>query len=616
MGLLRWFFSICLRIFFREIEIIGRDNIPATGPVIFVGNHNNQFVDALLLDQSVGSRIVRFLIAEKSYKRKFVGKFAKAMNSIPVARAQDNAIRGSGSITLSSDGEKIVGTGTSFKAKISAGDGLKIGSLDVEFRVGTVISDTELTLAKPVPNQSINDETSWKVLKKVDQGQVYKSVWDTLNSGECIGIFPEGGSHDRTDLLPIKAGVAIMALGAMDAHPHLQVRIVPCGLNYFRGHRFRSRVIVEFGPSILIERSLAEQYKTDKRGATATLLAQVEQSLRGAVVNVPDYNTLVAIHTARRMYTPKNTELTREQYMLLTKRFALADTKLAQDKDYQEIKNEMLQYNAKLRARRLRDKEVQTMQQMNGCLAAISFVFKFIAFFLTAALCLPGLLLVLPAGAIADNAAKKKAIEAKAGSDVKIKGLDVLATWKLMIALIVGPLFLIVYIAAIAVLVAVLTSLPIWAKVIIPIGSAIVLPLFLFYSVVIAGYALRLWLSLPPLLYASCLQVRHNGLKQQRADLEKKVKELVEVLGPKLIPNFNDERVIKLNEHGVDEQAKFPNLPPRDNPTFDDLDELDIAGDADSELENGDDKALKSSGKHIAIEMSSNHLLDSAKGVE
>lgn len=184
----------------------------------------------------------------------------------------------------------------------------------------------------------------------------------------------------------------------------------------------------------------------------------------------------------------------------------------------------MLQYNAKLRARRLRDKEVQTMQQMNGCLAAISFVFKFIAFFLTAALCLPGLLLVLPAGAIADNAAKKKAIEAKAGSDVKIKGLDVLATWKLMIALIVGPLFLIVYIAAIAVLVAVLTSLPIWAKVIIPIGSAIVLPLFLFYSVVIAGYALRLWLSLPPLLYASCLQVRHNGLKQQRADLEKKGK--------------------------------------------------------------------------------------------
>lgn len=126
MGLLRWFFSICLRIFFREIEIIGRDNIPATGPVIFVGNHNNQFVDALLLDQSVGSRIVRFLIAEKSYKRKFVGKFAKAMNSIPVARAQDNAIRGSGSITLSSDGEKIVGTGTSFKAKISAGDGLRV----------------------------------------------------------------------------------------------------------------------------------------------------------------------------------------------------------------------------------------------------------------------------------------------------------------------------------------------------------------------------------------------------------------------------------------------------------------------------------------------------------
>lgn len=27
-----------------------------------------------------------------------------------------------------------------------------------------------------------------------------------------IGIFPEGGSHDRSELLPLKAGVALMAL--------------------------------------------------------------------------------------------------------------------------------------------------------------------------------------------------------------------------------------------------------------------------------------------------------------------------------------------------------------------------------------------------------------------
>lgn len=67
------------------------------------------------------------------------------------------------------------------------------------------------------------------------------------------GIFPEGGSHDRTDLLPLKAGVAAIALGVMDQY-NISVPIVPVGLNYFRGHRFRGRVVVEFGEPINISK--------------------------------------------------------------------------------------------------------------------------------------------------------------------------------------------------------------------------------------------------------------------------------------------------------------------------------------------------------------------------
>lgn len=77
---------------------------------------------------------------------------------------------------------------------------------------------------------------------------MYTSVYSKLKEGGCIGIFPEGahsssflrnrcadnctgGSHDQTDLLPLKAGVAIMALGAMSSVPDLKVRIVPVGLS-------------------------------------------------------------------------------------------------------------------------------------------------------------------------------------------------------------------------------------------------------------------------------------------------------------------------------------------------------------------------------------------------
>jgi glycerol-3-phosphate O-acyltransferase/dihydroxyacetone phosphate acyltransferase len=46
--------------------------------------------------------------------------------------------------------------------------------------------------------------TPFRVAPKVDQTKVYDAVFEKLSSGGCIGIFPEGGSHDRTELLPLK----------------------------------------------------------------------------------------------------------------------------------------------------------------------------------------------------------------------------------------------------------------------------------------------------------------------------------------------------------------------------------------------------------------------------
>ncbi len=47
-------------------------------------------------------------------------------------------------------------------------------------------------------------------------------VFDHLLDDGCIGIFPEGGSHD---LLPLKAGVAVMALGAMDNRCNIKLSL-------------------------------------------------------------------------------------------------------------------------------------------------------------------------------------------------------------------------------------------------------------------------------------------------------------------------------------------------------------------------------------------------------
>ncbi|SRR5258705_22246 len=105
-----------------------------------------------------------------------------------------------------------------------------------------------------------------------------------------------GGSHDRTDLLPLKAGVAIMALGAMANNPGLRVRIVPVGLSYFHAHRFRSRAVVEFGSALDVPSELVEQFKgggDGRREASSKLLDVIYDALKTVTIRAPNYETLM-----------------------------------------------------------------------------------------------------------------------------------------------------------------------------------------------------------------------------------------------------------------------------------------------------------------------------------
>ncbi len=62
-----------------------------------------------------------------------------------------------------------------------------------------------------------------------------------------------------------------MALGAMDRY-NIPVRIVPCGFNYYNPHKFRSKAILEFGPTYEVPAELLQLYRTDKKKAIAILL--------------------------------------------------------------------------------------------------------------------------------------------------------------------------------------------------------------------------------------------------------------------------------------------------------------------------------------------------------
>ncbi len=107
-----------------------------------------------------------------------------------------------------------------------------------------------------------------------------------------------GGSHDRTDLLPLKAGVSLMALGAMANHPELKVKIVPVGLSYFHAHKFRSRAVIEFGSAMDVPEDFIDKFKQggpQKREAVSKLLDLIYDGLKTVTIRAPDYDTLMVI---------------------------------------------------------------------------------------------------------------------------------------------------------------------------------------------------------------------------------------------------------------------------------------------------------------------------------
>ena len=58
-----------------------------------------------------------------------------------------------------------------------------------------------------------------------------RQVHMALGSGRCLAIFPEGGSHDQTHLLPLKAGVALMGLGKPQLRAHTFMQHHPLSLS-------------------------------------------------------------------------------------------------------------------------------------------------------------------------------------------------------------------------------------------------------------------------------------------------------------------------------------------------------------------------------------------------
>ena len=540
------FFHSILSIFISSMEVLGKQNIPEHGPVIFTGNHMNQFVDGAVILVTNPHR-VGFLIAEKSFNTRIIGDLANAVGCIPVARPQDKAKPGDGKICF--DGVRIFGKdGTKFTS-LEKGDRLRPGKSVESYRLKEVLSDSEGIVAieygeaSPLQEKYGNGKDNWcnyDILKSVDQSKMFEAVQSALAEGQCLGIFPEGGSHDNTDLLPLKAGVSAIALGVMDKYG-VSVPIVPVGLNYFHGYRFRGRVVVEFGQPINITKDIFQLYReggTKKRTAYQELLHQIEDGMRSVIVTAPDYNELKLIHTVRRLYQrTKNVPTIFKQD--IARRFSIA-YKIIKDSnngelptDLKELQIKIEQYQDILERWGLRDYQVS-----NGNLelpyTKLLYTFLHGAFVMSLA-SIPSIILNAPVGFAADYWSRKEAEKDLKNSRVKVAARDVLLSKQIVFSMVAVPTLWITY----ALLLLLFTSID--RKVIVVLFLSC--PFFSYLGVMAVQVGMGDAKDLRPAFLRLLPSFREETkqLPVLRSTLHKEVRAIVEKYGPALGPLYYEK---------------------------------------------------------------------------
>ncbi|KAK0641180.1 hypothetical protein B0T16DRAFT_210434 [Cercophora newfieldiana] len=603
--------SILADLFFREVHPRGSWKVPRHGPVLFVAApHANQFVDALILQRTLrteAKRRVSLLIAQKSVHG-FIGWASRQVGSVPVGRAQDTARPGKGTLYLPdpiNDPTLIRGIGTNFEKDAEVGGMVFLPSIKghtgASVDIAVIVGPEEIRIKRPFTgfvamsqltgrddideNGQFRDKdikgvkegfegTKYKLAPHIDQTKVYEAVFDRLKAGGCVGIFPEGGSHDRTELLPLKAGVAIMALGALAAAPDCGLKIVPVGMNYFHAHKFRSRAVVEFGPPLEIPPRLVEMYKNNqRRDAIAQVLDMVHSGLSAVTVSTPDYDTLMVIQAARRLYNPVGKKLPLPVVVELNRRLALGYEKYKNDPRIVDLHKSVKEYNRQLRYLNIRDHQVQ-YAKMSWPIVVLTFIYRLAKLLVLSAGVLPGLILFGPIFIATKVISRQKAKTALAGSTVKIQGRDVMATWKLLVSLALAPILYNFYSSIVAYLVyqhrlwgRVPEWVPIWA---VFVAGWIFFPAITFAALRFGEVGMDIVKSLRPLIMCINPSSSYNihQLRERRAELSTQVTDLINTLGPEMFPDFKDTRLISDHARSESNESNPPPLSPtRSTPT-------------------------------------------------
>jgi 1-acyl-sn-glycerol-3-phosphate acyltransferase len=217
-------------LFYRRVEVVGGERVPAGGPLILAANHQNALVDPMLLLATV-PRPLTPIAKAPLFRHPLIGPFLRLAGAVPVHRRQEGG-----------------------------GD--------------------------PARNEAM-----------------FRAASRALGAGGAIVIFPEGLSHDRPALMPLRTGTARMLLAAeAAAGGRLGVTLLPVGLSVHEPGTFRAgRALVAVGPPVETAECVA-LHATDPEAAVRRLTDRLAEGIRRQIAEAEDRQTLRLVDAAQAVW--------------------------------------------------------------------------------------------------------------------------------------------------------------------------------------------------------------------------------------------------------------------------------------------------------------------------
>jgi 1-acyl-sn-glycerol-3-phosphate acyltransferase len=170
-----------------------------------------------------------------------------------------------------------------------------------------------------------------------------------LAEGGAICLFPEGVSHERNAVLPLKTGAARIVLEAEAKSGFgLGVRLVPAGLSFSNRELFRSDALVCFGEPLDPSPFFDAVRRNREVDAVRELTGKIEAALQAIALHVPDQDDEELVAALRDFFSRDPAPSAERLVVDRTLVDAVSDFRNRHPIEYSRLRRQVLRYRKAL----------------------------------------------------------------------------------------------------------------------------------------------------------------------------------------------------------------------------------------------------------------------------